>query len=82
VSFWLDFRQIFPYSYYISKQQLGNKMVNLTGKDFLVTAPGQNVTIIRARDLRDARRIACQSFGLSRLPKGTIVKVYTESDWN
>jgi hypothetical protein len=50
--------------------------------DYIIIAPGENVTIISASDMRDARRLACQSFGKTRLPKGTIVKLYNDSDWN
>ena len=50
--------------------------------DYIVIAPGENITILVASSLREARSLACENFGRTRLPKGTIVKRYTESDWN
>ena len=50
--------------------------------DYLVLAPRENVMVIAAMDLRDARRLAREILGKTRLPKGTIVKLYKESDWN
>lgn len=50
--------------------------------DYIVIAPGENITVLVASSLREARSLACANFGRTRLPKGTIVKRYIESDWN
>ena len=50
--------------------------------DYLVLVPGENVMIMKAMNLRDARSITRDMLGVQRLPKGTIVKPYKESDWN
>jgi hypothetical protein len=54
----------------------------LEGKDYMITAPGHHLMITRAMSDKDARRIARENFGVLKLPKGTHIEVYTESDWN
>ena len=50
--------------------------------DYIIIAPGENILVMVASSVREARSLACASFGRTRLPKGTIVKRYFESDWN
>lgn len=50
--------------------------------DYIVIAPGENLLIIVAGSVREARSLACANLGRTRLPKGTVVKRYIESDWN
>ena len=57
-------------------------MNNKVGTDYMIAAPGHNIMITLAMNKADARRIARESFGVLKLPKGTSITVYTESDWN
>jgi hypothetical protein len=50
--------------------------------DYMISAPGHHLLITSAKSTADARRIARESFGVLKLPKGTHIEVYTESDWN
>jgi len=53
-----------------------------TYKDWMVTAPGQHILVTAADNARDARRIARETYGVEKLPKGTHVERYYEDWWN
>ena len=52
--------------------------------DYMIIVPGQSGGgwVMSAMNLQDARSIVRDMLGVQRLPKGTTIKRYSESDWN
>jgi len=54
--------------------------------DYLVSAPGHNLVILEAGSTAEARRTGRELLGVAKLPKGTVVRPYTNSgykeDWD
>ena len=50
--------------------------------DYMIIVPGENVMVMQAMNMQDARSIVRDMLGVQRLPKGTTIKRYSESDWN
>ena len=50
--------------------------------DYLVAAPGENLVIVSADNVKSARASAREVLGFQKLPKETEVIVFTESNYD
>jgi len=49
--------------------------------DYIVSAPGHNLVILEAGSVSEARSIGRELLGVSKLPKHTVVKSYSDQDY-
>ena len=47
--------------------------------DYIVSAPGHNLLVTSAMSKSDSRRIALETFGVEKLPKGTQIETYSDA---